>query len=394
MALAWLVAAPLLWRSKVPGALSLPSLSPSDYFSASELSRAERYERFLRIDIVLSLVATIVALLVLVRRAPRLARGTGLGPIGAGMIVGMITLAVVWAVNLPFDVAARWWDQRHGLAEGSWIDWLVEPWAQLGGEVLFVMLQIAIVMILARRYPRNWWLPVTPIFLGLATLALFVSPYLFAFSVDPPKSPQLRQDVRSLELREGIEGTPVDVEKVSDLTTQANAFAAGLGPTTRVVIWDTLLDGRFSRGEIRFVLAHEFGHVARGHLWKGIGWAALFAFPLAFALAQITRRRGGLADPGVLPYGVLVLVLLQVVFTPAQNVVSRHTEAEADWVALRTTRDPDSGRGLFEKFQETSLEQPNPPTWSYLFLDTHPTLMQRIAMTEAWRRKENVPPHG
>ena len=394
MALAWLVAAPLLWRSKVPGALSLPSLSPSDYFSASELSRAERYERFLRIDIVLSLVATIVALLVLVRRAPRLARGTGLGPIGAGMIVGMITLAVVWAVNLPFDVAARWWDQRHGLAEGSWIDWLVEPWAQLGGEVLFVMLQIAIVMLFARRFPRHWWLPVTPIFLGLATLALFVAPYLFAFSVDPPKSPQLRQDVRSLELRAGIEGTPVDVEKVSDLTTQANAFAAGLGPTTRVVIWDTLLDGRFSRGEIRFVLAHEFGHVARGHLWKGIGWAALFAFPLAFALAQITRRRGGLGDPGVLPYGVLVLVLLQVVFTPAQNVVSRHTEAEADWVALRTTRDPDSGRGLFEKFQETSLEQPNPPTWSYLFLDTHPTLMQRIAMTEAWRRKENVPPHG
>lgn len=394
MALAWLVAAPLLWRSQVPGDLSLPSLNPSDYFSASDLSRAERYERFLRIDIVLSLVATIVALLVLVRRAPRLARGTGLGPIGAGMIVGMITLAVIWAVNLPFDVAARWWEQRHGLAEGSWIDWLVEPWAQLGGEVVFVMLQIAIVMILARRYPRHWWLPVTPVFLGLATLALFVSPYLFAFSINPPTSKQLRQDVQTLERREGISGTPVDVEKVSNLTTQANAFAAGLGPTTRVVIWDTLLDGRFNRGEIRFVLAHEFGHVARGHLWKGIGWAALFAFPLAFALAQITRRRGGLSDPGVLPYGVLVLVLLQVAFTPAQNVVSRHTEAEADWMALRTTRDPDSGRGLFEKFQETSLEQPNPPTWSYLFLDTHPTLMQRIAMTEAWKRKENVPPHG
>ncbi|MEP7224665.1 MAG: M48 family metalloprotease [Actinomycetota bacterium] len=387
MGLAWLVAAPLLWRSRVPGDLNLPSLDPSAYFSASERSRAEYYERFLRIDIVFSLVATIVALLVLVRRAPRLARNTGLGPIGAGMIVGMITLAVVWAVNLPFNVAARWWDQRHGLAEGSWIDWLVEPWAQLGGEVVFVMLQIAIVMLFARRFPRHWWLPVTPIFLGLASLALFVSPYLFAFSVNPPKSAQLRQDVQTLERKEGISGTPVDVEKVSNLTTQANAFAAGLGPTTRVVIWDTLLDGRFSRGEIRFVLAHEFGHVARGHLWKGIGWAALFAFPLAFALAQITRRRGGLDDPGVLPYGVLALVVLQVAFTPAQNLVSRHIESEADWVALQTTRDPASGRGLFERFQATSLQQPDPPTWSYIFLDTHPTLMQRIAMAEAWKRR-------
>lgn len=392
MGLAWLVAAPLLWRSRVPDDLSLPKLDPGSAFGSSELARTEHYERFLRIDTVLALVATVVALLVLARRAPRLARGTGLGPIGAGMIVGMITLVVVWAVNLPFAIATRWWEQRYDLAHGPWIDWFIEPWAQLGGEVVFVMLQIAIVMLLARRYPRHWWLPVTPIFLGLAILALAVSPYLFAFTVNPPKGPELRQDVQTLERAEGISGTPVDVEKVSNLTSQANAFAAGLGPTTRVVIWDTLLDGRFSRGEIRFVLAHEFGHVARGHLWKGIVWAALFAFPLAFALAQITRRRGGLGDPGVLPYGVLVLVLLQVALTPAQNVVSRHMESEADWMALQTTSDPHSGRVLFQDFAKTSLAQPNPPTWSYIFFETHPTLMQRIAMTEAWKRDHT--PHG
>ena len=384
MALAWLVAAPLLWRSQVPGDLHLPSLDPSDYFTASELSRAERYERFVRIDAVLALVATIVALLVLIRRAPRLARNTGLGPIGAGMIVGMVTLVVVWAANLPFAVAVRWWEQRHGLAHGPWIDWFLEPWGQLGGTAVYVMLQVAVVMVFARRYPRHWWLPVTPIFVGLSALALLAAPYVLAYSVNAPKRADVRQDVQILEQREGISGTPVDEEEVSNLTTQANAFAAGLGPTTRVVIWDTLLDGRFSRGEIRFVLAHEFGHVARGHLWKGIGWLALFGFPLAFALVQITRRRGGLGDPGVLPYGFLVLLLLQVALSPAQNVVSRHVEAEADWMALQTTRDPAYGRGLFEKFQETSLAQPNPPTWSYLFLDTHPTLMQRIAMTEAW----------
>jgi STE24 endopeptidase len=372
----------------VPGDLHLPSLDPRAYFSAAELSRTAHYERFLRIDTVLSFIATVVALLVLARRAPRIARGTGLGPIGAGVIIGMITLVVVWAANFPFTVAARWWDRRYGLAQGSWIEWLSQPWGELGGKVVFVMLQILVVMTFARRYPRHWWLPATSIFVGLAALAIFVSPYLFAFSVNAPKSPQLRQDVQTLERREGISGTPVDVQKVSNLTTEANAFTTGFGPTTRVVIWDTLLDGRFTRGEVRFVLAHEFGHVARGHLWKGIGWVALFGFPLAFALAQITRRRGGLGDPGVLPYGFLVLLLLQVALTPAQNVVSRHDEAEADWMALQTTRDPASGRSLFEKFTKTSLAQPNPPTWSYVFLDTHPTTMQRIAMTEAWKKRQ------
>jgi STE24 endopeptidase len=364
----------------------LPKLDAGDYFSGAELGRTERYERFLRIDFLLSFLAKIAALLVLVRRAPRLARNTGLGPIGAGMIVGMVMLVVLWAVNLPFAIAARWWEQRHHLAEGPWIAWLTDPWAQLGGSIGYVMLVIAVVMAFARRFPRHWWLPVTPIFLALTTLLLFVFPYLLAFGVDPPRDPQLRSDIRLLERREGID-VPVDIERVSDLTSQANAFAVGLGPTTRVVIWDTLLDGRFSPGEVRVVIAHEFGHVARHHLWKGLGWTVLFAFPLAFALAQITRRRGGLGDPAVLPYGALVLVLLQMALSPAVNIVSRRYEAEADWLALKATRDPASARGLFEEFSRTSLAQPNPPTWSYVMLENHPTLMQRIAMAEAWKRE-------
>ena len=75
------------------------------------------------------------------------------------MIVAAITLAVLWAVDLPFSLALRWWDQRHDLTEGSWVDWLVAPWAQLAGGVVFVMLQVAVVMYFARRSPRNWWFP-------------------------------------------------------------------------------------------------------------------------------------------------------------------------------------------------------------------------------------------
>lgn len=386
-AAAWLVAAALLWRTTVPGDLHLLQLDPGDFFSSSELARTARYERFLRIDIVLSTLASIAVLLVLVRRAPRLARDTGLGPIGAGLIVGMIILIALWAVDLPFAIALRWWDRRHGLATGPWIEWLVDPWAELGGAVAFVMLQIAVLMAFARRFPRNWWLAVTPVFLTLALVFVVVSPYLLAFGVDRPQSPELRADIQRLERSEHVEGTPVDVEKVSDMTKEANAFTTGLGPTTRVVLWDTLLDGRFSAGEVRFVIAHELGHVAHRHLWKGLGWSALFAFPITFFLARVTRRRGGLGDPGVLPYGFLVLVLLNIALAPVGNVVSRRFESEADWSALKATRDPASGRGLFEEFSKTSLEQPNPPTWAYIYFDTHPTIMQRIAMTDAWKER-------
>jgi STE24 endopeptidase len=390
----WLIAAYLLLRTTVPGDLHLSGLDQQRFFNASELARTARYERFVRLDLLFALVAEIVVLLVLTRRAPRLARNTGLGPVGAGLIVAAVTLAALWAADLPFSLALRAWDQHHGLTEGSWFDWLVAPWAQLAGGVAFVMLQVAVVMYFARRSPRNWWLPVTPIFLTLAVVFLVLTPYLLAGGVQRPSTPVLRQDVQTLERAEGID-TPVDVEEVSDLTKEANAFAVGLGPTERVVVWDTLLKKPFTNGEVRVVLAHEFGHIAHHHLWKGLAWAALFTFPLAFGVARITARRGGLGNPGLLPYGALVLLLLNVAITPLTNVVSRRYESEADWSALRAAKNPAAQKKLMQQFAETSLQQPDPPTWSYLFFDTHPTLMQRIAMAQAWQQREQpVPPHG
>jgi Zn-dependent protease with chaperone function len=68
-------------------------------------------------------------------------------------------------------------------------------------------------------------------------------------------------------------------------------------------------------------------------------------------------------------------------------------EQEADWMALQTTRDPRSGQKLFQDFAKTSLGDPNPPTWAYLWFDDHPTLMQRIGMVKAWAARE-APPAG
>jgi STE24 endopeptidase len=72
---------------------------------------------------------------------------------------------------------------------------------------------------------------------------------------------------------------------------------------------------------------------------------------------------------------------------PVQNAVSRRYEAEADWRALNATHDPASMQRLFEGFEQTSLEEPNPPLLDYLWLENHPTLMQRIAMAQQWRRR-------
>jgi STE24 endopeptidase len=68
--------------------------------------------------------------------------------------------------------------------------------------------------------------------------------------------------------------------------------------------------------------------------------------------------------------------------------VSRRYEAEADWLALTATRDPEAAIGLEQGFVVTAIGDPDPPAWVTLWLGTHPTAMERIAMAEAFAARE------
>ena len=108
------------------------------------------------------------------------------------------------------------------------------------------------------------------------------------------------------------------------------------------------------------MLAHELGHHSRNHLPEGIAWYALFALPGAWLIAVATRRRGGMANPEAVPLSLLVLVVLNLISPPVYNVISRRLEEEADWMALETTRDPDSAAGLFRQLHGRVAERSRP----------------------------------
>ena len=332
----------------------------------------------------LATAATLIALVVLVWRLPRSIREIGLGRIGSAIVAGMVLLVTLWFVSLPFSLADLWWQHHWGLGPLDIAAWLAAQWWTLAPEAVSAMATIVLLVGLAGRY-RRWWLIAWPVIVVIAVLFAFVSGWLGAASSHPLRSAQLRSDVARIEGVEHVSGTSVGVQNVSSWTNQANAFTVGFGPATHVVVWDTLLDGRFSRGEIDVVLAHELGHVRSRHILKALGWTALLVLPTLWLAAFVTRRRGGVGDPANLPLVILTLTVLALLTAPVQNVVSRRYEAEADWRALNATRDPASARALFKSFEQTSLEEPTPPVWDYIWVENLPTLMQRIAMTERWR---------
>ena len=382
---AWAAASYFLWTSSRVPDLSLPHLDPHRVFSGHTLARTQSYERFLRWSFVLSQLALLGAFAWYAVRGERFTKESAAGRIGTGMLLGMLGFAIVWLVQLPFRIADFWWARRYGLEKQGYLQFVFSDWIQLGAQFLFLCLALLIVMGLAGRLGRRWWLVGGPSFVGIAALFLFVSPYLVP-GLKRPRDATLAARAHAIAAREGVGDVPLRVEKVSDETRAINAYAFGLGPSRRVVLWDTLVDGRYPRKEVLFVVGHEYGHQARNHLPKGLAWYALFALPGAFLIERLTRRKGGMRNPAAVPLSLLVLVVLQLLALPLQNAISRHLEAEADWTGLQTTRDPAAAAHLFQRFTTDDLFQPDPSTWSYLLLEDHPTTMQRVAMACAWAR--------
>ncbi len=379
------VAAYLLWRSDGTNAPPLPRLDPHAFFSSAQLHAAASFSWTNDLLFWLGLAAELAALALYARYGARWARESAAGPIGTGMLLGMLGFALVWAVELPFGIVGLWWQRDHHLSHVGYFEAVFGGWLALGGQFVFLCLALAIVMGLARLLGRRWWLAAAPAFTALAALSAFVSPYLVR--THPLHRPQLAAAARRLEQREGIGHVPVVVQNVRDITTLPNAEAMGLGPSRRIVIWNTLLDGRFSQAEVRVVIAHEIGHLTHQDIWRGVAWFALFAFPGTLLIELASGRRGGLARAETIPFALLVLVVLQLVALPLENAVSRRIEADADWAALNATRDPAAARQLFRAFVPATLDTPTASLPDYLLQENHPTVMQRLEMVQAWRER-------
>ena len=384
LAVGWLVAAWLLTRTSVPGDLHAPHVDADSVFPAVLRNRTAHYDGLLRWLWVAETLVTLGALALFVYLGPRVARAWELGRVATGVMVGAVTTLGVWVAGLPLGAVQLWWGRRYGLEQQGYVEWALGQWPALLAQVVGLTIALTILMLLAGRFGRRWWLVAAPFFVGVGAVLVLVLPWIETIGTRPPHDTPVAARIRELAREEGVGGTPVRIEDVHEETTAANAFTTGIGPSARVFIWDTFLDGRYSGREIEVVAAHEFAHIAHRHIWKGLGWSLLLTVPVFWIVERVTRRRGGLERPELVPLALLVLAVIGLVITPLGNAVSRRYEAEADWSALRATRDPVEAESIFRKFTRYDLIQPNPPLWSYVWLDDHPTVVQRIAMARAY----------
>ena len=397
VAVAAAAVATLLLRPR-SGLIEPAPVDAQQYFTASQLERAEDFRSLQRVLGLAGLGVGLATLGVLAYRPPRrlldrLEPRPLLGGAAAG--AGISLLLVV--VDLPIRAWMRERALDVGLATQAWSDWAVDVVKSAGiGAVVAGIGGLAAVA-LVRSFPRNWWAPgaVLVIAYGVVTIWLYpilIDPLFNKFEKLQPG--QLRTHVMQLADRAGVDVGEVYRVDASRRTTAANAYVIGLGHSKRVVLYDNLIEG-FPRDEVRVVVAHELGHQKHNDLLRGLAWLALVAPAGTFltqALAERLGRREGLGDPrarpgpSALPAIALAIALVGFGLGVASNALSRPVEARADSFALDLTRDPDAFVQFERRITNRNIGDPDRPKLYHLLFDTHPTTVERIGSGVAWKQ--------
>ena len=218
----------------------------------------------------------------------------------------------------------------------------------------------------------------------------------------PLQDASLRQALLDEASRAGIEQSRVYEVDKSKQTKEMNAYVTGIGPSARIVLWDTLL-AKLDRDEIIAVMGHEMGHYVLKHLWQGIAFGIAISF-LGFLIAQrlfewglarwsVRWKIDSRGDPAAIPWLLAVSSILAFLLSPVYSGYSRHIEHQSDVFGLELTHLNKAMASSFVKFAEDSKADPRPPRFIEWWRYSHPSLGRRIDFVLAYKPREKGQPN-
>ncbi len=313
------------------------------------------------------------------------------------MLFFVLLSLVTTVAELPIDVYRGFVvPHEFALTHQTFAAWLGDLAKGLGVDLAIGSVLAALVLLAMRRV-RHWWVVVWACSLPLVVAGVIATPLIIdpLFNDFRPLHDQvLKRDLIAEASRAGIDAARVYEVDKSKQTTTMNAYVTGLGPSKRIVLWDTLL-AKLTHDEILAVMGHEMGHYVMHHIWKGIAFEAAVTL-LGFALAQWlferglarwgsgwgTRERG---DPASLPWLLLLASVLAFLFSPVYSSFSRHIEHQADQFALELTHLNEAAATSEVKFAEDSKVDPRPNRFIEFWRYSHPAAQRRIEFALEYR---------
>jgi STE24 endopeptidase len=313
---------------------------------------------------------------------------------------GLLSIAIA-VFEFPLTLYASYIvPHQFDLSDQSFGSWTLDELKALGLNIVVSGIVVAGAFWIIRRVRRWWfalWLASIPLMLFFVVIAPVVFDPVFN-KFEPLKDPVLRKELLDEAARAGIEGSRVYQVDKSKQTKTMNAYVTGIGPTTRIVIWDTLL-AKMNRQEILAVMGHEMGHYVLGHIWWGLLDGIIISLIVCFA-GQWVYERGlarwgmeGKADPAAIAWILMIATIFGFILSPVINGLSRRVEHEADVFGLELTHLSEPSALAEVKLSEDSKFAPNPPRFIEFWLYSHPPAEDRIDFALRYKPWEQGQPN-
>jgi STE24 endopeptidase len=299
--------------------------------------------------------------------------------------VGVIS----FLVELPFSLYRTFvTEARFGFNKMTWRVVLADLAKQAALSVIIGAPVLLAVFWLMSTMGERWWWYVWLFWLAFNVLVMLLYPTVIAplfNKFSPLPEGDLKNRITGLLERCGFTASGLFVMDGSKRSAHGNAYFTGLGRAKRIVFFDTLI-GKLSPAEVEAVLAHEFGHFKRRHVWKRIAVMAGISLVLLWVLGQLMAEpwfyQGlGVATPST-PMALMLFAQVLPVFlfplTPLGSLLSRRHEYEADAYAARQADAKDLVTALVSLYRDNATTLTPDPMHS-LFYDSHPPASLRIA---------------
>lgn len=327
--------------------------------------------------------------------------------VGGHWLLGLLAvLGIVGAASslltLPLDYYAGFiFPHQYGLSNQTTAAWLHDHFVGMGVGALLGLPVAALIYALLRWRPKTWWAWVTAVSVPLSLFIMLIEPVFVAplfNKFTPLQDRELRREILAMAHAQGVPANDVFQVDASRQSNAVNAYVNGIGPTQRIVLYDTLLQW-FTHEEIKHVMAHEIGHYVLGHIPLGIGLSVvgtLFGALALYGIGGFILRRWGsalgfdsLGHPASYPLLLALGLGLSLLAMPIASAVSRAMEWQADKFAARIDRNHQAGIAVYYKLARLNIADIDPPRWAQFLFGTHPTIRERIAYLEELERRES-----
>jgi len=350
-------------------------------------NRAKEYAgikyRLALIDMVYTLVLLIV--LQMSGLAARLESAL-LGLSGNQFILTALYSAIIFLIYMILNFTLDFYrsfvvEHRFGLTKQKYSYWLSDHLKSNAlGLTVFVIL-VESFLFFARSYPQSWWWMSALFWIFLSVIIAKIFPVIVIpifFKYKKLENEDLRQRIMSLAKVMRVRILDVFEIDFSKKSLKANAAFVGMGKSRRVLLTDTLLNGKFLPEEIEMILAHEFAHYRFKHLIKMVIMNSAVIFLTFYIFFQLDNRGLQARDISNLGAWLFLFMVLQLLVTPLTNWISRIMEHNADVAAIQVIGKRGSFVSMMEKLGEQNLADRRPPLWAKIFFYDHPPIDERI----------------